>query len=272
MERHIEEIKKFIKRSVKELNKDGVVIGISGGVDSAVCTALAVLSLGNKKVFGLILPERETAPESIRYAKKIAEMFGIEYKIVDITSVLRKVGIYKLVPPGFFPYSIKKKYTLKRFKKLKDKYKNIYIAFQKEKGEELNKIRAYTRAKNRVRMIYLYFYADLLNFAVLGTLNKVEVALGFYVRHGDGASDIMPIAHLLKSEVVKIAEYLKIPSEIIQRSPSPDLAPGLGDEDIMGFSYDEIERMLKSNDKRIINFVEIGKRLLSLPLKLRTGV
>ncbi|SHE56884.1 NH(3)-dependent NAD(+) synthetase [Marinitoga hydrogenitolerans DSM 16785] len=236
----IEKIKNFIKDNIDKYEYNGAMIGISGGIDSAVVGKLCVDTLGKERVKGLILPERDSSPETLNDAKLVCEFLNIEYKIVNISPILRKMGVYRLEPPTFFiPRKIQENYVKKEFEKRR------YINDLMNKGDEkFLKGLAYYRSKHRVRMILLYFYAEQLNYAVIGTTNKSELKTGFYVKYGDDSVDIEPIMHLYKTQVFEIAKELRIPEKIIYKSPSPDLVPGITDEYAMGISYADLDRIL----------------------------
>ncbi|GAB6189162.1 NAD(+) synthase [Marinitoga arctica] len=236
----IEKIKNFIKESVNKYGYNGAMIGISGGIDSAVVGKLCVNSLGKNNVKGLILPERDSSPEALNDAKMVCEFLNIEYKIINITPILRKIGVYRLEPPTFFiPRKIQENYVKKEFEK------RNYISDLKNKGDnKFLKGLAYYRIKHRIRMVLLYFYAEQINYAVIGTTNKTELKTGFYVKYGDDSVDIEPIMHLYKTQVFEIAKELKIPEKIINKSPSPDLIPGITDEYAMGINYKDLDRIL----------------------------
>ena len=247
-----EEIKQFIKTEVDRLNKDGVIIGISGGIDSAVCAYLSVKALGKEKVFGLILPERDTAPQSVKDAVLICKELGIDYKKIKITSALAKIGIYRLISAlgGLIPYRVKAKYGLARFQesqKLAEGklYEQSLLGFR---DTEMRKGSAYYHTKNRLRLLYLYYYAEIKNLLVVGTANRTEYLIGFFVKYGDGSADIMPLLNLYKTQVWEAAKYLGVPEVIINKVPTPDLIPGLNDEEILGLKYSELDSILSGYD------------------------
>jgi len=219
----------------RELRKRGVVVAISGGIDSAVCAALAVKALGSSKVFGLLLPERESSPDSTAKGRELVEMLGIEHLVVDITSVLTAFGCYaerdaaiKRVIPEYGDGWRSKIAIAGSGKGQIASFRLIAESPSSERFEsrlahrELLQIIAATSFKQRTRKTIEYFHADRLNYAVLGTPNKLEYDLGFFVRNGDGSADIKPIAHLYKAHVFTMAEFLKIPSSIQQATPSTD--------------------------------------------------
>ncbi|MEO0113890.1 MAG: NAD(+) synthase [candidate division WOR-3 bacterium] len=248
----VEDLKRFIKTEVERQNKDGVVIGISGGIDSAVCAYLAVNALGKNQVLGLILPERDTNPPSLEDALLVCQALAIDYKKIDMTKVLTKIGIYRLVSAlgGLVPYRIKANYARKRLQKLQEltggnAYQQNLLGF---KQPELRKATAYYRAKNRLRLLYLYYYAELKNLLVVGTTNRTEYLIGFFVKYGDGAADIMPLLNLYKTQVWELAKFLSVPKRIIEKVPSPDLIPGLNDEEIIGLNYLELDLILLGYD------------------------
>lgn len=245
----ISKIERFIQRFLTENQFDGAVIGISGGVDSAVVASLCTRSIGNNKVFGLILPERDSSPQSIKDAKQICEFLNINYELKNITGILRKLGIYKFYPPTFLiPSKIKERYVLNKWKKLSD---DPYIDDLNNTGnEEFLKGLAYYRAKHRIRMCVMYFEAERRGYAVLGTTNKTEFLTGLYVKWGDEAVDLEPIAHLYKTQVLEIAKALGIPDNIIKKSPSPDLIPGITDEYVFNMNYSELDRILQKIEKK----------------------
>ncbi len=215
--------------------KRGCVVAISGGIDSAVCAALAVEAVGKDRVLGLLLPERDSSPASTVRGRALAEQLGIAFELVDITGALEEIGCYSwqceaarqvftefepswpfkiaMVPGGDGAFS--------RFK--------LVVESPKEgRKEALLPVSAYlqlvaaTNYKQRVRKTIEYGFADRYNYAVVGTPNKLEYDLGFFVRNGDGAADLKPIAHLYKSQVYDLGEYFGIAQDILAAKPSTD--------------------------------------------------
>jgi len=233
----VERICEFIRQELRDMKRDGIVVGLSGGVDSAFCAALCVKALGKDKVFGLILPERESNPVSAEYAAKHAQKLGIETATVDITPTLEAFGTYRkrddVIREVFPEYDSKSrsKITLPADLLSKDSYNFFTLQIDDGKGNVksarlnkkwLNGIVAATNSKQRTRMMYLYYYAEKMNYIVCGTTNKTEVIEGFFVKFGDGGVDIEPLSHLYKAQVYQLSEYLGVIREIIERSPSPD--------------------------------------------------
>ena len=233
----IERICSFIKQQTITMKRDGVVLGLSGGIDSALSAELCVKALGNECVLGLILPEKDSNSISARYAKKHAEKLGIKIEKIDITPVLESFGTYKKrdnIIKNIFPEydsKYKLKLTLPKDILSKDAYNIFTLNVNDQNGnvkscrldkETLNGIVAATDTKQRTRMMYLYYYAEMKNYLVCGTTNKSELIQGFFVKYGDGGVDIEPIAHLYKTQVYQISRYLGIIKEIIERVPSPD--------------------------------------------------
>ncbi len=260
----ITKINKFI--STREYS--GVVLGVSGGIDSAVVLALLVKSIPKENILALILPERDSSKESVKDAILVCNHFGVEYKIESVTKVLKALGTYSLFPPSWlFPRKIVESYSKSRW----NRYEDPYILDLQNKGDELFfKGMAYYRSKHRARMLKMYFEAEKRNYCVFGTTNKTEDMLGLYVKWGDNAVDFEPIVHLYKSEVYTIAKYLDIPEKILKKPPTPDLVPGINDEDAFKMSYLEIDEVLEKiengtvedNEKfqRILKIIELSKK------------
>ena len=232
-----ERICSFIKQYVRSSRREGAVVGLSGGIDSALCAALCVEALGKERVFGLILPEKESSPVSAEFATKHAKELGIETETVDMTSVLEAFGTYEkrdgMVKDVFPEYdeSYTSKITLPADLLSKDTFNIFTLKIYDGKGNEqsarlnkrvLNGLVAATDTKQRMRMVHLYYYAEKMNYIVSGTTNKTEVLQGFFVKYGDGGVDIEPLSHLYKVQVYQLSEYLGVIREIIERPPSPD--------------------------------------------------
>ncbi len=222
----------------KKLQRRGGVIGISGGIDSSVCMALSAKAFGPKNVTAIMLPEQDSSDDSRMLAEKLAAKFGVKDTLVeDITKALDGFGCYRRrdeaisrVITNFNPEVDKAKIEIKQ-----DVASNLPPAFSvtviKPNGEVISKllpvkeylqIVASTNFKQRSRMSMLYYHAERLHYAVIGTPNKHEVEQGFFVKYGDGGADVMPIGHLYKTQVYQIAGHLGVPQEIIDRTPTTD--------------------------------------------------
>jgi NAD+ synthase len=220
------------------LHRIGGVIGISGGIDSSVSMALAAKALGIENLLGIMLPEQDSNGDSAIFAQKLADKFGVKAITENITGALKGFGCYarrdeavKKVLPEYDPDHYKMKIGISS----SGLYTNLPPLFSltivDSKGNqqskrlppnELRQIEAASNFKQRCRMSVLYYHAERLHYAVIGTPNKHEVEQGFFVKNGDGGSDIMPIAHLYKTQVYQLAHYLGIPNEIIDRTPTSD--------------------------------------------------
>ncbi|MEN3007907.1 NAD(+) synthase [Pseudothermotoga sp.] len=246
----IEELKDFIRTFTERNNYKGAVVGVSGGIDSAVVLTLCSKALGSDKVLGLILPERDSSRESVQLAKMLCRQLNVEYKIISMSSVLRKIGVYRLFPPSFiFPRRVQENYVKSKWVSLS---KDPYIDDLLDVGNEVfRKGLAYYRIKHRMRMCLLYFEAEKRGYAVVGCVNKTELKTGLYVKWGDSAADIEPIAHLYKTQVIEMAKQMNILNEIIERPPTPDLIPGLTDEFILGLNYRDLDRILMKMENNL---------------------
>jgi len=231
------EIQDFVSNNVFNiLKKRGVVIGISGGIDSSVTTAICVNALGNKRVFGIMMPEKESCNDTLELSKTIIDFFGIEYVLEDISSILESTGCYnrrnitikKIIPE--FTNEWKFKIVLPSLLD-SDTYRVFYLVAASPEGKIIKKrlnhrtyleILSATNFKQRVRKMIEYYHADRLNYADVGTPNRLEYDQGFFVKNGDGAADIKPIAHLYKTQIYQLAKYYNIPDIIITNPPTTD--------------------------------------------------
>ncbi len=210
-----ERICSFIARAVGKLGKKGVVIGLSGGLDSAVVAYLCVRTLTPNRVHGLILPERDSDPRSMGDARGLAEELGIEAEEINLTPILSALGAYCPIPRiSARPWLVRAIY--KRFKKKKGVSYLIHSLGPPAERSEFS-FACFALPKLRMRMIMLYQRASQLNYAVIGTTNRTEWEVGHYDRYGDGACDIDPIVHLYKTQVRSLARYLGVPAGIIAK-------------------------------------------------------
>lgn len=228
----------FLQTTVhRTLRRRGGVLGISGGIDSSVVLALAVRAFGPDRVIGVLLPEKESSPESADLAHLLADHFGVETVTEDITPALEGFSCYqrrdeavRRVFPDYGP-GWKAKIVLPG-NLLDDETLNVFrlTVFDPDGAEfskrlplrEFYQIVAASNFKQRARMTMLYYHAELRNYAVIGTANKNEHDLGFFVKYGDGGIDVNPIVHLYKTQVYQLAAHLDIPEEIQGRVPTTD--------------------------------------------------
>ena len=238
----------FIRNYKIEHRRSGAVVGFSGGIDSALVLKFCVEALGNKNVLAVMLPERDSSPVNIKDAIRFAKVLGVKYIVKKLTPILSLAGIYRLYPPSFiFSRRFIERYILKKRESLSKKTgKDLFIA-NMEGGEdkELCKGIAYYRIKHRIRATILFYYSELNNYLLAGCANKSEWLTGFFVKYGDSIADIMPIIDLYKTQVFKMAEYLGVPDYILNKAPSPDLVPGLDDEDALGITYKKLDLVLE---------------------------
>jgi len=238
----------FIRNYAIEHKRGGAVVGSSGGIDSALVLKLCVEALGSKNVLAVMLPERDSSPANIKDAIRFAKALGVKYIIKKITPVLSLVGIYRLYPPSFiFSRKFIEKYTQKKRESISRRTgKDLFIAnIEGGDDKELCKGIAYYRIKHRIRATILFYYSELNNYFLAGCANKSEWLTGFFVKYGDSIADIMPIIDLYKTQVFKMAEYLEVPDYILNKAPSPDLVPGLNDEDALGITYEKLDLILE---------------------------
>jgi len=236
----VQQIAEAIQKQVLgQLKRRGVVLGLSGGVDSSTVAALCVRALGRNRVLGLLMPEEDSDPESSRLGRLVADALGIETVVEDISPILRAARCYqrrddsvravvpeygqgyrcKLVLPGLLHGP---------------RYSVSSLVIESPRGEQ-QRVRpspemylgivAASNMKQRTRKMIEYYHADRLNYAVAGTPNRLEFDQGFFVKNGDGAADLKPIAHLYKSQVYQLAEHLGISDQVRKRTPTTDTYP-----------------------------------------------
>ena len=232
------QIAESLRRSVGEvLKRRGLIVAMSGGIDSSVCASLAVSAVGARHVFGLMLPERDSSPESLDLATKLANQLGIEFLVEDITPILTATGCYsrrdeairRVIPE--FGEDWRSKVVLGGDRLGTDRLNVNYLVVRGPDGsierrrlppEEYRQIVAATNFKQRIRKMMEYYHADRLHYAVIGTPNRLEYDQGFFVKGGDGLADVKPIAHLYKSQVYELADFLDIPEAIRVRPSTTD--------------------------------------------------
>ena len=226
----------WIRENVRRYKRKSLVVALSGGIDSSVVGALCVRALGKERVLGLMLPERDSSDETSPLGQRLVEHFGCDSIEVNITPILSACGCYekrdeaiRSVIPEFQP-DWKSKIVLPSLVD-GNRYRIFSVVVESPDGKTIKKrlspeaylgIVAATNFKQRVRKTLEYFHADRLNGMVAGTPNRQEFDLGFFVKLGDGAADIKPIAHLYKTQVYQLAEYLDVPEEIRSRPPTTD--------------------------------------------------
>jgi len=251
----------------RRLRRKGVVLGLSGGVDSSVAAALCVRALGAERVLGLFMPERDSSADSLGLGRLLAEHLGIPTVLEEMTAVLEAAGCYRRrddairsVLPEYGP-GYKSKIVLPDLLQ-SDRYRIFSVVIHSPAGEVLRRrlplsayqeVVAATNFKQRVRKMMEYYHADRLRYAVVGTPNRLEFDLGFFVKNGDGAADLKPIAHLYKTQVYRLAEYLGVPEPIRTRPPTTDTYSLEQSQEEFFFSlpYDKMDLCLYAKDHHV---------------------
>ncbi len=267
-EKELEKIVSVLQKTVlRQFKKRGFVVALSGGIDSSVVGAICVAAAGKDKVLGLLMPEKDSSPDSTRRGKLMADFLGIKTIIEDITPILETVGCYRrrdeaiktLIPE--YDSGHKCKIVLPDIL-AGENYRIFSVVTESPNGEQRKarltlsaylQIVAATNFKQRVRKMLEYYHADRLNYAVAGTPNRQEYDQGFFVKLGDGAADVKPIAHLYKTQVYQMAEYFGLPEEIRKSVPTTDTYPLSQTQEEFFFSvpYDKFDLCLYGKDHNI---------------------
>ena len=213
---------KFIESKINESKTDGIVIGLSGGIDSTLVAYLACEAIGKENVFGIIMPSTTTPTEDKIHGVEIAQRLGIDYKEIAIDSIL-----------------------------------NEFLLMTQLEENNL----AIGNLKARIRMSIIYYYANAKNYLVSGTGNKSEILIGYFTKHGDGACDMEPIGDLYKTDVYKLSEFLNIPKEIIKKPPRAGLWNNQTDEAEIGMDYGLIDQILYLFTEKDMKNTEIASEL-----------
>jgi NAD+ synthase len=266
-EAEVERICEWMTQTVATtLHRRGVIIAISGGVDSSVCAALAVRAFGPKKVYGLLLPERDSSSSSATLGRAVAEQLGIAYELFDIAPALEGLGCYRqrdeAIQRVFPAYTDAWRCKITIAGGADGGLNFFRLVVQDPQGQqqearlplrEYLQIVAATNHKQRIRKTVEYYHADRLNCAVIGTPNRLEYDQGFFVKNGDGAADIKPIAHLYKTQVYALARHLGLPDAVCNAKPTTDtysLAQGQ-DEFYFALPYQQMDLALWAHEHQV---------------------
>ena len=217
-----DDIVEFVQNKVSEANADGLVVGLSGGIDSTLAAFLACEAVGKENVFGIVMPSTTTPTEDKLHGTAIAQLLGINYKEIAIDSIL-----------------------------------NEFLSVTQLEEDKLS----IGNLKARIRMSIIYFYANSKNYLVCGTGNKSEISIGYFTKYGDGACDIEPIGDLYKTDVFELAKYLGVPQEIIDKPPRAGLWNNQTDEDEIGMTYKLLDKILYQFIEKEIDADSIAEEL-----------
>lgn len=263
----VERIGHWMREAVaRQLHRRGVVLGLSGGVDSSVCGALAVRALGAGKVYGLLMPEQDSASSSEEKGARVARALGVKFEVVQIGKSLEAIGCYRwrdeamrAIFPGYGA-DWRSKIAIAggadgklNFFRLVVQSPDGVVSEQRLPLREYLQIVAATNYKQRFRKAVEYFHADRLNYAVIGTPNRLEYDQGFFVKNGDGAADLKPIAHLYKTQVYALARHLGLPEDICNSVPTTDTYSMQQGQDEFYFSmpYDRMDIALWAHNHQV---------------------
>ena len=260
MPTEVERIARWLREATaRTLKRRGLVVAISGGIDSSCCLALAVQALGAERVHALILPERDSSSDSAVRGRMLADHLGVRFTEQDIAETLAAIGCYRwrdeAVQRALPDYRDGWRMKIVISGGMQGRVNHFKLIAQAPDGaiheRRLNlpdylQIVAATNFKQRIRKTLEYFHADRLNYGVVGTPNRLEYDQGFFVKNGDGAADIKPIAHLYKSQVYAMARYLGLPERICEVTPTTDTysLPQGQDEFYFALPYREMDLAL----------------------------
>jgi NAD+ synthase len=250
VEKSRQDIVEFVRNEVKNFEKDGVLVGLSGGLDSSTVAYLCVEALGKDKVMGLILPERDSNPKNIDDAMNLAKSLGIPHQKIDISPIIRDLGAYDLMShdEASDRTAIERRAERGRIISGKKFPSTEHFSPTFVLGSSLsvnNPLIAFGTAKTRTRMMVLYFHATLKNYLVVGTGDRSEFSIGVYDRYGDGANDITILKQLYKTQIKQLAKHIGVPDHIVNKPSSADVfGMSLPNEELIGLSHLKLDDIL----------------------------
>ncbi len=250
----------FIRQKVADYHRDGVCIGISGGLDSAVAVTLARRAMDDpSKIYGLNLFDRDSQPRFRQYARQLAEKLGINFETQDISSPAQALGAYRRPIMRFVTFSRMNRFVLTLYQRVCSFVvgENFYFMNVGERRSDkrlrrkivgvfpwiLGSIFGSFEVRHTLRKEILEDYATQRNLLLIGAANRTEAFIGWFVPNGVDDLPIEPIMGLYKSQVFQLARFLDIPREILEESPTPDMVKGLADEDIIGYPYEKLDKV-----------------------------
>lgn len=248
----------FIRDQMIAHGRVGVAIPLSGGIDSSVVVTLCQRAVGPEKTLALLMPDRVSAKRHRQDAIELAEELHVRWKLVDLTPTLACLGVYRIPTlnnlPRWFPFrNALVRWLTRRYEAKSGR--SIHTAClagdaADPAGAAIARGLAYGRIKHRLRLAIIYLWAERERRLVAGAANKSEASTGFYVKHGvDGAADIMPIVGLYKTQVKALARHLGVPSQIVEKAPTPDMGFRIDDEAMIGMPYEQLDLILLALEK-----------------------
>jgi NAD+ synthase len=262
----VERLCRFIRAKRLDLCRNGILVPVSGGLDSSTVLLLCARAVGKDRVKALLLPERQGNPDAERFARLLAGRSGIEALTRDITPVLEKLDVYGFIQARL---PLRPVVDLAARAYLRLVRGNPFLEIVHGATHPLKR-RGFARinAKHRIRSVVTYLLAEEMNLLVAGCAHKTEGMLGLFVKFGvDDNADVMPLKNLYRTQILRLAAHLGVPDEILQRPPNPDIIPGVSDKyrDVLGLSSDILDLILYGIERNLTN-TEIASRL-RLPAK-----
>ncbi len=242
---YVDRLCKFISERKSTLHRDGILVPFSGGLDSSTVLLLCERAVGSNKVTALLMPEKQGNPEALHYSRLVFEKFKIKTITRNISSILSRLGTYSFILSIIPSRPIQDWVSRKYFKSSKVN-PFLQIIFGKASGME-RKAYAKLISKHRIRAVMTYMIAEENNYLVAGCAQKSEDLLGLFVKFGvDDIADIMPLKNLYRSQIIQLAAFLGVPAEILNRTPNPDIIPGVTDKykDILGLTYNNADLVI----------------------------
>lgn len=242
---YVERLCEFISSKLNQFHRDGILVPFSGGLDSSTVLLLCIRAVGAEKVIAVLMPEKQGNPEAMQYSRLLTNRLKVRTITRDISSVLSHLGTYNFILSKI-PFRALQDWLTRRY--IKSAEENPFLQIVQGKANPLQrKGFAKINTKHRVRAVMIYQLAEEMNYMVVGCAHKSEDMLGLYVKFGvDDSADLMPLKNLYRSQILQLATFLGVPDVIVNRTPNPDIIPGVSDKymDILGLSYEVLDLMV----------------------------